>query len=68
MMSLDTMHIMLQKAKAVLEAATPSSLDELDKRQLQWLIHAAWDYVKDACEDLEAEMGITSNEHECRHA
>jgi hypothetical protein len=68
MMSLDTMHITLQKAKAVLEAATPSILDEIDKNQLQWLIHVAWDYVKDACEDLDAEMGRTPSDEEVPHA
>jgi hypothetical protein len=58
-MSLDTLHISLKKAEAVLEAATPESLDAINVTQLRWLVHAAHDYVREALEDLEAEMGLT---------
>jgi hypothetical protein len=58
-MSRDTMHISLKKAEAVLEAATPDDLNALNATQLRWLVHAAADYVQEALEDLEEDMGLT---------
>jgi hypothetical protein len=52
-MSYDTVHNALQKAKAVLEAATPLDLAERDLDRMSWLIHAAVDYVEEALEDLD---------------
>jgi uncharacterized protein (DUF1778 family) len=54
-MSYDTVRNSLQKAKAVLEAATPLNLDERDLDRMTWLIHAAADYVEEALEDLDAD-------------
>jgi hypothetical protein len=59
-MSLDTMHISLKKAEAVLDVATPEALDALNATQLRWLVHAACDYVQEALEDLEEDMRLNA--------
>jgi hypothetical protein len=56
-MSYDTVRHSLEKAKAVLEAATPLNLHERDLDRMTWLIHAAVDYVKEALEDLDDHAG-----------
>jgi phosphoribosyl 1,2-cyclic phosphodiesterase len=52
-MNLDTLHINLKKAEAILEAATPLDLDALDVTQMRLLIHSAHDYVQAALDALE---------------
>ena len=61
-MSLDTLHITLKKVEAILRAATPDNLHEHDVSRMGWLIHAAEDYVTEALEDLNAEMGLSPEE------
>ena len=52
-MNLDNLRLNLQKAGAILEAATPEDLGSKEEAQMRLLIHSARDYVELTLEALE---------------
>jgi hypothetical protein len=67
-MSLDTMHISLLKASAIIDATLATSLDVLDAKQLRHIIWTLSDYVDELTADLDAEMGLSTTEEKVRRA